>query len=314
VRVRTLTIPYSGQLLVAHLAAYGLGFVLDAGGEEVFVGHDPYSLEMEPQVSTAASFDRIAECVRNAAAECQEPIEADLVPGKTGNDRRPVVWARATAMARATDALRLREGILDDLERRAARVAAGTIAGLGAPAAWLGDHPERGASRLDGVLGNHTSDFVRGVMRRTRRSALSAAADGLEVEWMTGETTVEGDTDRTGWVPPGTKIDPLHQWLAALGLSQLPVGLSADGPATTPCHWRDGRERGATLPILSRPVSMPRLRALLQLPDLTLPAAASVAARLRALGVHELVSFSIVDRSTPQSVAFTFTRGNRSEL
>ena len=107
----------------------------------------------------------------------------------------------------------------------------------------------------------------------------------------------------------------MHQWLAAVGLTQLPVGLSANGPSRTPCYWRDGAARGATLPVLSQPVSMPRLRALLQLPALVTPTVpSSAAARLRALDIRELVSFPRLDRPTSQSVAFSFGRGKRIEL
>lgn len=233
-------------------------------------------------------------------------------------------------MDHAAAALLAREELLDGLERRDCRVAADLLAGLGAPAAWLEDRPKRpakpqwGASRLDGVLGNHTSDFIRGVLRRALPAASSVTADELRALWAAVKPPSATDGDKTGWSPRGTRVDLLHQWLAALGLSLLPVGLRAHGPSRTPCHWRVTGARGVTLPLLAAPTSVPRLRALLQLPGLVVPPPAlgsqaptvdaAVAGRLRALGIRELVSFPALDRSTPQSVAFSFGRATRIEL
>lgn len=317
--MQTLTIPLSGQLLVAHLAAYGLGFALDVAGEQAFVGHDPESLEMDPQISTTADLMRIAECVRNTTAHCEEPVKADLVAANASKDGRPVlwpvIWARATAMARASAVLPVREELLDRLECRGARVATELMAGLGAPAAWLDDKPQRGASRLDGVAGNSTSDFVRGVLRRALPAASSVTADDLQPLWTGAGSTITADDDKTGWSPPGTRVALLYQWLAAVGLSQLPVGLSSHGSSRTPGRWRDAEAQGARLPVLAAPTSMARLRALLQLPELVLPVLGPAdAGRLRALGIQELVSFPLLNRSNGNMVAFSFGRATRLEL
>lgn len=312
--MRTLTIPMSGQLLVAHLAAYGLGFALDVAGEAAFVGHDP-SLEMRLHVSTTADLERIAECVRNAAAECEATVWANLpVPKKTLE--WPVIGARATDMERARVALPAREELLDQLEGSSARAAPGLLAGLGAPAAWLHTKPPKpqwGASGLDGVPGNSTSDFVRGVLRHALPAAASITADELHGLWMVQEPPSPTDEDKTGWVPRGNRVQLLHQWLAALGLSLLPVGLSAHGRSRTPSHWRE--RRGVTLPVLAAPVSMPRLRALLQLPELGAPVPDPAAAgRLRALGIRELARFAVLTGSNDKMVAFSFARATRLDL
>ncbi|MGO9791185.1 MAG: hypothetical protein ACLP8S_17310 [Solirubrobacteraceae bacterium] len=310
----TLTIPLSGQLLIAHLAAYGLSYTLHAQGEQAFIGHDPDSLEMAPQITTTADIEQVAERVSKTATDCEEAVEADLEPGKTGNDRRPVIWARATRADRAQQALPLREELLDHLEDNDELLPAALVAGLGAPAAWLNDRPQRGASRLDGVMGNYTSDFVRGVLRRTRPAVASITIDELRTLWTASDPPDATDDDKTGWSPPGTKAHPVHQWLAAIGLTQLPVGLAAHGSSRTPCCWRDAQTQGITLPVLSQPVSIPRLRALLQLPTLTTPAFTPAAAgRIRALGIREIVSFPVISRSTGKSVAFFFGRATRIE-
>lgn len=296
-----LRLPVSGRTLVGHMAAYGLALVLDNGREDAFVGHDPDSLELDPLVATGAGSARTAELVRASASGCEDIVEADMTPGCTGNDRRPVVWARATRVDRALAAVPMREALLDTEEGRGGRLAVALTVGLGAPAPWASDKPHRGASRLDGVMGNHTSDFVRGALRRSRAAAVDVTAE---------ELTAPKDpaADKTGWSPPGTSVAPAVQWLAALGLGLLPVGLVAHGYARTPAAT-SGRPYGVTLPILSRPVSVPRLRALLQRVELGVVDGSLVpeqSARLRALGVSEVAHFPKVDRSTPQSVQFFF--------
>lgn len=308
--------PHTGRLLVSQLAAYGLAAVLDTYGEDAFVGHDPSSLEMQPHVLTPLDAARTGELVSSSAAECEHMLEADLEPGQTGNSRRPVMWARATSSDRAALALHAREALLDNEEGSKGLLAVALAAGLGAPAVWLGKHPERGATRLDGVMGNNTSDFVRGVLRRCRPAAAGSEASYFERAWA-GRLAPPDAEDKTGWSPPGTRIDPVHQWLAAVGLTLLPVGLSGSGPGTTPCFWHQRGARGVTLPILGPTAAVPRLRALLQRPELSVPPASlspAHRAKLRSLGVSEVISFVVTDRSSSQSVAFSFGRGERTQL
>jgi len=313
--VQRLTVPHSGRLLVSQLSAYGLAAVLDTYAEDAFVGHDPSSLEMQPHVLTPLDAAQSGELVARSAAECEHMLEADLEPGQTGNSRRPVMWARATSSDRASVALRAREALLDDEEGSERLLAVALAAGLGAPAAWLGERPQRGATRLDGVMGNYTSDFVRGVLRRCRPAAAASEASYFERAWA-GRLGPPDAEDKTGWSPPGTRIDPVHQWLAAVGLILLPVGLSGSGWGMTPCFRHQHGARGITLPVLGSTTAVPRLRALLQRPELSAPAPLSPAlrAKLRSLGISELISFVVNDRSSSQSVAFSFGRGERTEL
>jgi len=302
--VPSIRIPASGRTLVAHLSAYGLALVLDLAGDDAFVSHDPDSLELEPIVHTPLAVDAVAQRIRTAALDCESIVEADLVPGKTGNDRRPVIWARATRLDRAQAALSCREALLDDAQDVASGIPISLVVGLGAPAAWIGDKPHRGASRLDGVMGNHTSDFVRGALRGSRRAAEAVTAERLV-------SSADATYDKTGWCPPGTQVPLSLQWLAGLGLGLLPVGLDGVATARTPATSAT-RPQFVTLPVFASAVSVPRLRAVLQSIELAPgpggeePAAA---ARLRALGVQELVRFAKVDESNPQSVRFHFARG-----
>jgi hypothetical protein len=311
----TLHIPISGLMLIAHLAAYGFGATLEAGGERAFVAYDPDSLDLQPLVGADASLERVLECIRRSAVDCEDVVEADEVPGKTGNDRRSVIWARSTAGERARRVLPVREQLLDHAEASGRMLSAALCAGLGAPAAWLVDRPHTGASQLDGVLGNHTSDFVRGVLRRWRPVAETLTADQVRTLFTTIDPPPASDEDKTGWSPPGSRVHGLCQWLAAIGLSQLPVGLSATGPSRTPCFRRNGGDRAVRLPVLGAPTSLARLRALLQLPELVASELTpAMAARIRALGVSELIDFPRLDHAGQSSVAFSFARATRVEL
>ena len=301
-----VTIPIPGRLLVGQMAAYGLAAALDSAGEEAFIGHED-SLELRAQLVTPASIERIAEVIRETAETTKWAIDRNLPSSGTGPKEQVAIWARGTGMDRATEALKERERILDALHDP---LATELVAALGSPACWLGERPDRGATRLDGVMGNATSDFVRGVLRRVRDAG--AAVDAQQLTELFGcEPMPSDDQDRTGWAPNGTRLHALWQWLATLGLTLFPVGLSSAGPARTPCHNNLRKDDAAiTLPVLAHPVSVPRLRAILQAPELcATELSVRGAGRLRALGVSELLRFAVEDRSTPQSVAFTFRPG-----
>lgn len=326
-------IPLSGTLLVAHLTAYGLLVALDAVGVEGFIGHDPDSQSYEPIIEFEGERVLAREAIRSSAERAEQFVEEDIEAGKKGNARRPAAWARASFMKepeRAVHVLSLREKLVETVESERDMTSAGILAGLGAPAAWGAPEkpkPSEGATALDGVLGNHTSDIVRGVLRPARSAAAALDADPFPSAY---EGSVR-QLDKTGWAPSGTQVDFVLQWLAVLGLALLPVAHRPVASSTTPACWTTERprRRGVTLPVLDRPVSMARLRALLGLEALkaihdeldgsvgTADAAATAAGagELRALGVSEVVVF---DRryqpGSGSSVAFTFARGRLVRL
>lgn len=320
--MQTFTMPYSGRLLVTHLAAYGLAAALDARAVDAFVGHDPDAVELTPQVFAAVDLAEVAASIRASALECQSAVEADLEPGLTGNDRIPVIRARATEPGRAAISVVARERLLDDLEAQHAISAAALVVGLGAPGVWLRDAkardkavPARGASRLDGVAYNIGSDIVRGALRHSLPAATAVVEEDLRPITDGSRVGTADETDRLLWSPPGTQIALIYQWLAALGLGLLPVGLTASTHARTPGFWQESGARGVALPILSRPVSAARLRSLLQVPDLVARGATPAAAtRMRALGIRELVTFTVLDSSSGTMVKFSFGPATRFEL
>jgi hypothetical protein len=316
-----LRIPSSGRLLTTQLAAYGLTLAIHANGSSAWIGHDASSLECDPLIQTDASPQDVADSITRSARVCEGSIEADLVPGATGNDRIPVIRARATDQERATIALAARERLLDAAEAADDVLTAVLLAGLGAPAPWLRDGsaaakpmPGRGATQLDGVPYNIGSDIVRGLLRPVLRTTKQTGADAL-VELFTAETVAPAfDRDRTWWSPYGTMLAPVCQWLAALGLGMLPVGLTSNGRARTPGFWRQSGGRGISLPVLQHLSSVPRLRAILQRPELTGADGSRDAARLRSLGVSEVISFSVVEAPSKTMVAFSFAPASRRAL
>lgn len=317
--MQKLTIPYSGRLLVSQMAAFGLLNVLDVYGFSAYLHHDPHSLEMTPIVEADIDLDALAELIRRSARECERTIEADVIPGQTGNGRTPVIRARATSLVRADEALSVREILLEALEVEDNALALALVSGLGAPGVWLRDGskpvPGRGATALDGVPYNIGSDIVRGALRHTRQ--WGEQVERTELEPLLSETshisTEEGDKHR--WTPPGVEIAGWCQWLAGLGLALLPIGLAATSAARTPGYLRRAGQRHLTLPVFANPVSRPKLRALLQLRDLADPdpiRGASV--RLRAMGLSELIRFPVIDSSNGSMVSFAFDVGERIQL
>ena len=321
----TITLPYSGQLLVAHLMAYGLSSTLHAEGHDAFVDHDPESMTFEPRVTTDVELDRVAEVVRASAADGREAVEEDLEPGKRGNDRRAVIWARASFAndpERSDLALERRTALVQAAENEGRTLVADLLGGLGASAAWGRatqrglPKPSHGATQLDGVMGNNTSDFVRGVLRPARARAERESAEAMQDRWQ-GRVSAE-DLDKTGWAPPGTHIDLADQWLASLGLGSLPVAHRPLARSATPC-FRYERGRGSVaLPVLRTSCSVPRLRAILGhevLSDGVDEAQVGRLAALRGCGVGEVVRFDRVDGlGGGNAVAFTFARGRRIDV
>lgn len=328
--MQTFTIPYSGRLLVAHMVAYGLGVALQHGGCDAFLVHSPTSLELTPLVMADVDFAEAAEYVRRSAQDCEAPVEDDVVKEVTGNKRSPALRARASSPDGATAALVERERLLSALEEGGAEaeLPLALAAGLGAPAVWIHDQtaaakplPARGATALDGVPYNIGSDIVRAALRRSLPSAEDVTEADLQTLLGGEHADVKEVGDRHRWSPSGTRIASWCQWLAALGLCMLPVGLVSAGTARTPGYRRQGPVRQLTLPVLTRPVSLARLRALLELQTLveldsehSSARRSSAAGRLRALGVREVVTFPVDDQSNGSMVAFSFGAGRTIEL
>lgn len=319
--MRTIALPYSGELLLAQLVAYGLLVALDAAGVVAYVHHPEESLSFTPTIDVGEDVDDevIAAAVRATAASAEDVVEADLVNGKTGNERRSVIWARgsmANDTSQAGEVVRRRGELVEDAARCTDRALLGVLAGLGAPASWGPDYlkPSHGATALDGVLGNHTSDIVRGVLRPAR-----IAADDIEGAdlWTTHPAGAKAQLDKTGWAPAGTIAPLAHQWIAVLGLGVLPVAHRPAGRSATPACWLKGR--GVTLPLFSLPLTLSRARAVIGLRSLANIAAEpddkdaiAAAAELRAMGVREVVAFERLHaRGQGSSVAFSFRRGRR---
>lgn len=315
-----LRIPSSGRLLVSHLAAFGLALCLDVSGERAFVAYEADDAELPISVLSTADADRAAQAVREGAQACRTTVERDVVPGQPLIKQVPAIRARAGNAEVAQRSFAIREQLLDVIDDEDALLVGGLLAGLGAPAVWLRDRrgaqlPALGASRLDGVALNSTSDIVRGALRKSIVAALDIDGEGMRDVLDPGARPEVGDEDRTMWSPGGSPIPLPCQWLAALGLGLLPVGLRASDAGVTPCAWTADGRRGTSLPVLRHPVSVPRLRALLQRQELCeIPLDAARAGHLRALGVVELACFTTRNRGNDKMQAFSFALATRLPL
>ncbi len=322
--IERVVLPYSGELLVSHLAAYGLVVALEVHGTRASLSHSRASLTYEPQIEFVGGVKVASAAIRATATALESIVEADIEEGKTGNARRSVIWARASFAAdpsHAEPVLRRRQELLTRAESRGNRLAQGLLAGLGAPAVWGGERvkPSCGATALDGVLGNNTSDLVRGVLRPARKVCAEIGEEDLETAW--DRRGPDPPPDKTGWAPPGTRVDMIHQWLAALGLAMLPVAHQSFKASRTPATSGDGRR--ITLPILRAPVTSARAKALLALEALCRlngsepddPDVQTAVAEIRMFGVSEAVSFHRLSRpGAGSSKAFTFKLGTRLDL
>lgn len=312
-----VTISASGDLLVAHLAGYGLAWLMHEQQFEVWIRHDPQTQDFDVQVTAHGTEDEVVAAIAESTRRLEAVTDLDIEPGKSGNDRRAVIWSRSSfkgSPERAVAVLRRQRDLIQLHESD--RMVSGWLAGLGLTGAWLEEPPgpAGGSTALDGVLGNHTSDFIRGAARRLRFFVAEMPRASV-VAALRGDTS-NAIPDRTSWSPPGTSVDPVVQWLAVLGLALFPVAQhAAGGRAVTPACWPRGR--GVTLPILGEWTSVPRLQALVahqSLPILNPRAEPTTRSRadsaLRAHGIDETVAFARVNKSgSGSSVAFTFGLG-----
>lgn len=322
--MRTIALPYSGELLLAHLISYGLLVALDNAGVAAYLHHPRESLSFTPSIDVGDDVDdeTIAAAVRATAATAEEVVEADLVAGETGIDRRSVIWARGTMKndtSRAGPVVARRGELVGRAAGIGDRALLGVLAGLGAPASWGPDFvkPSHGATALDGVCGNNTSDIVRGVLRPGRSAA--AGLEGAEL-WATLQGRGKSQLDKSGWAPLRTPAPLAHQWIAVLGLGLFPVAHRPAERSVTPACWPKGK--GVTVPLFSRPSTLARARATVGLRSLVSMAAKPgedgaivAAAELRAMGILEIVTFEqVIARGQGSSVAFSFRRGQRIAL
>lgn len=327
--------PVSGIFLVSHLAVLGLATILDAYGDEtVRVGHDSASLTFEPYLATALPRSEVRAFFEAAIADIEAVLEHDR-EAKSRGERKPTIRARDTYGGdpdRAREAVlvrhRLVRGLLEQ-DGPGARLATALCEGLGSSVTWLPQErgakfdPSVGATAFDGAVINKSTDLVRKVFRELRVKALAADL------WESGRSEHGAESP---WAPPNSPSDVTAEFLAGIGLAALPVAQRSRGVSLTPAIVRadvSRRPDAAVFPILGRPVTLARLRALLMSSDLAVIARElsfalngqnrgredlAARKRLRALGVRELVLFPVRNLSTKQMVKFHFETGIRVDI
>lgn len=308
-------------MLSTHLAAFGLMSCLADQRIDTLLHADDGLLRID---AGDAEPDRVVAAIRHAAAAAREAIDADI----TVNGLVKPLLIAGPAAGVVTE----RDRLLDRAERDSPAVAS-MISGISTviPAGnGLNGETVMVRSPLDGAPRNAASDLIRGVIRHVRRHAENATFGEL-IEPRAGD-----DRNLDGWTPRGTPISPTLTWLAALGLGWFPVvghtephdqwpyfawtaevpglvrALLVERPGPGSGAEQHGRIDAIAIPVVGEPVTLPRMRALLNRAEITIAAhttdrlGAAAAGRLRALGVRDVAVFHRQRLPSKHMVGFTF--------
>ncbi len=315
------------QVLLSHLALYGLASILEAGGVDgVRIGWTD-GPDPRPTINAPGLDDATAgAAVRAHAEECVRPSSwvQRNAPGTTRGLMSPRLTPyRDDAAWRV--AQQARHKTLDDLTKSHAWLDLRFLAALGEPSYWShnpkGDRlPDEGASRLEMQPRNQGSEFV-GTRLRKLAAAVAARSTGDVAAGLRGQSVRDeagGDKPdsrtATGLAPPGPTDNALA-WCALWGLGQFPIamrvtkGPSSTGvPALTTGHVGRGRREWFYAPMWDGRWRPARLRSVLagrplrtvSAAGLDLPGspvssgeAAAAGAWLAARGVRGVVRFPV---------------------
>jgi CRISPR-associated protein Csb3 len=250
------------QVLLSHLALYGLASILEAGEvDDVRIGWtdgpDPRPTINAPgldDTTTGAAVQAHAEgCVRPSSwVQRNAPVSGTsrgLMSPRLTPYRDDETWRAAQDARHQT---------LDALTESHAWLDLRFLAALGEPSYWShnakGERlPDEGASRLEMQPRNRGSEFVGSRLRKLA-AAVAARSVGDVVAGLRGQSVRdEAGSDKpdsrtaTGLAPPGPTDNALA-WCALWGLGQFPLAMrvtkgpnSAGVPALTTGHV--GRRR-----------------------------------------------------------------------
>jgi CRISPR-associated protein Csb3 len=270
------------QVLLSHLALYGLASILEAGGiADVRIGWtggpDP-----RPTIDAPGLDDvTVGTAVREHAGACARAgswVQRN-VPGTSLGLMSPRLTPyRDDTAWRAAQAAR--HQALDALTESHAWLDLRFLAALGEPSYWSrnpkGERlPDNGASRLEMQPRNRGSEFVGSRLRKVA-AAVAAREGGAVVAGLRGRSVRdEAGSDKpdsrtaTGLAPPGPTDNALA-WCALWGLGQFPLTMrvtkgltSADTAALTSGHLGRGRQEWFYAPMWDDRWRPARLRSML---------------------------------------------------
>lgn len=269
---------YAPDVLLWHLALYGLAAILETGGvADLHAGWDAAG-DQRPYVSAPGlTGEQAAKVISLHAREAhaktswlhrsitlKDSSRALMSPRLTtfGDDK--VTW-RQTQHGR--------HQVLDELTGSSRWLDLRFLAALGEPCYWLRNRQgkimqDAAASRLEMQPRNIGSEFVGNRLRKV--AAAIAARDNTQIlAGLRGESVHDeagGDAadsrTATGLAGPGP-TDNAVAWCALWGISQLPLAMRVKATALTTGHLGRSRSEWFYTPVWLAPWRPARLRALL---------------------------------------------------
>ena len=308
------------QVLLSHLALYGLAAILESEGAPGLRagwtrGANPRPYVAVPAMDGAAAASLISQHARSAQAE-DSWLHRDITLNGTP---RALMSPRLTSFGTGQTWRQAQAGrreVLDGLTASRRWLDLRFLAALGEPCYWRRNRQgailqDDGASRLEMQPRNQGSEFVGNRLRKL--AAVVAARDpGQIVAGLRGDIVCDeigGDKPdsrtATGLASPGPADNALA-WCALWGISQLPLAMRVNAPATTSGHLGRSRSEWFYAPVWSGKWRPARLRSILASaslrvmaatgPDLELYSGTEVSAAcswLSARDVEGLVRFPI---------------------
>lgn len=318
------------RTLLSHMALYGLGAILEAGGaQDVRLGWAG-TANPRPCIAAADADDiSLAELVlghartRNAG-ESWIGRDATFAVKSQGAPKTATKALMSPRLSQFADPAtwelvqQSRREVLDELTAEHHWLDLRFLAALGEPCYWSHNRKgdalqDDGASRLEMQPRNQGSEFVGTRFRKL--AATVAQRDAAKVlAGLTGQSVDDelgdnspGSRTATGLAGPGPTDNALA-WCALWGISQFPLAMRINDTAETSGHFSRGRKEWFYVPMWLEAWRPARLRSVLASQELRtfagtgLTEAAGVSdlevskarAWLRARGVEGIVRFEIL--------------------
>lgn len=270
-----LALPGDAHVAFDHLAGYGLAAILEAAGHPVRLH---WTDELDARLFlTGVDWDTAASAVRTHAEQARRPESWVMADGE-GNGVSALFSPRVKAMSPVMleKWYSSRSRFLAD-HASADALDLAMIGALGEPSYWNTDQdaprPDNGASRWEMKTRNRGEEFVTHRLRPLAHSVADRTSDAV-LTGLSGATIVDevgknspDSRTPTGLTSPGP-TDNARAWCALWGLSCFAVAHRQDiGPraavSKTAGHVGGHLAGVLFLPLVARPMSLPRLRVVL---------------------------------------------------
>jgi CRISPR-associated protein Csb3 len=271
------------DVLLSHLALYGLAAILEAGGLTAVRAAwsrdgDPRPVVSAPGLTGEQAAAVIAAHARRAADPASWLHRSITVNGSP----RALMSPRLSALgdeATWRHAQQQRHQVLDELTASGNWLDLRFLAALGEPCYWVRDRQDRiqqdnATSRLEMQPRNRGSEFVGNRLRKVAAAVAARTASQI-LSGVLGQTVrdeADGDAadsrTATGLAAPGPADNALA-WCALWGISQLPLAMRVQTDpripvtAVTTGHLGRGRSEWFYAPVWAYPWRPARIRTIL---------------------------------------------------